>query len=129
MNASSSMHSRLAVRQELGSDVGSASITPIDPTRPSAAERPTRGRAVNRFRICEIKYGDVVAVLNKLTTVDDCLVAGIPEKLCENLCRHVVCGVIGTCHRPRECVINIDPNGGLLLLSGWRFSTLQVRKS
>src|SRR5256885_3024145 len=42
MNASSSMHSRLAVRQELGSDVGSASITPIDPTRPSAAERPTR---------------------------------------------------------------------------------------
>src|SRR5438034_11529666 len=38
MNASSSMHSRLAVRQELGSDVGSASITPIDPTRRSAAE-------------------------------------------------------------------------------------------
>src|SRR6266545_1232967 len=51
MNASSSMHSRLAVRQELGSDVGSASITPIDPTRPSAAERPTRsmlGRQTRR---------------------------------------------------------------------------------
>jgi hypothetical protein len=34
------MHSRLAVRQELGSDVGSASITPIDPTRPFGGRTP-----------------------------------------------------------------------------------------
>ena len=41
-NASSSMPSRPAARQQPGSDVGSATTTPIDPTRSSAAGRPMR---------------------------------------------------------------------------------------
>src|SRR5437899_11989434 len=71
MNASSSMHSRLAVRQELGSDVGSASITPIDPTRPSAAERPTRpmlGRQTRRN--WRPRYANGVIVTQVVPAVD-----------------------------------------------------------
>ena len=42
INASTSTPLRPAVRQEPGSVVGSATTTPIDPTRPSAAGHPTR---------------------------------------------------------------------------------------